>query len=208
MGQKLEEIEKIQNEINSELENLGMDPVLEQSSSLSDKNIQQIDKDQKEDPNIQGQIAQELEDALSDSQESINDVSDQVDDALGEIEAMMGQDTEDDHDSDEIGAFDENELDEIMSEIDDEMDNVLPLSSNGKDMCFQASGEIEAKMGFNLQGKNVSFEVDKNGSFKFQMDQLTLTVDEDNNVIVDLGNGMQLTAPLEDSKNFDKKKAV
>ena len=220
MGQDLEDIDKIQDEIDSELENLGMDPAQSSSkdSSLSDQSIEEIDKNSESRHNTQSQIVQELEDALSDSGDEVNDISSQVGDALEEIESLMEQSSDESaSEDDDIGAFDENELDEIMSEIDDldsrvesEIDNVVSFKppSKGKDMCFQASGEMEAKMGFNLSGRNISFEVEKNGVFKFQMDQLTLTVDQDNNVIVDLGGGMKLTAPLEDSKNSGKKKAV
>lgn len=116
----------------------------------------------------------------------------------------------------EDGVFNESELDEIMSEIDEfeenyqESDNVIPMSKGGGEvpMSFSASGEMETELKFTLAGKEISFCVNKTNGFIFQMDNLTVTVDEKDQVVVNLGGGMKLTAPLDGSAKSGKKEAA
>ena len=257
MGQPLDDIEEIQNEINKELEGLGMDITSEASTesseedaalapTLDDDSLKELEMGigQVTASDTQKKIADELEQALNgDAEDEIVDLSAQVDDALGDIESMMEtQEIEEEVSAampeeapeetpesmvveeetpvaEDVKAFDESELDEIMSEIDD-MDeafetpdeNVLALKASSrdsnKDMCFQASGELDANIAFTVNGREISFKVDRTGHFEFRMDDLVVGLDDEQQVVVNLGGGMKLVAPLDVSQKSDKKKSA
>lgn len=126
----------------------------------------------------------------------------------------------------DIEEDDESEVEgsnESSTNVEASEENVVPISgssgsapsmpsnasfSGGTPVSLAASGTMDVNLNFKVNEKDISLTVDKDSGFSLSLDNLNMSVDENNQLTLHLPGGIKFSVPLDDSGKNEKKKVA